>query len=76
MVVVEEAVAAYPEFAAASVGAGVCSFLAAPLLVRGTGKPHGFAALDEAIVQLFSGQASIAVANSQLFMSRRSSSRR
>lgn len=71
---------AYPEFAAAARDAGVCSFLAAPLLVRGTGigavnlysgEPHGFAELDEAVVQLFSGQASIAVANSQLYQGAR-----
>jgi GAF domain-containing protein len=79
-VVVEEAFALYPDFALAAHQAGIRSFLAAPLLVRGEGigalnlysaEPHGFAALDEAVVVLFAGQAAVAVANSRLYQSAR-----
>jgi GAF domain-containing protein len=77
---VEEAADNYPDFAAAARKSGVRSFLAAPLLVRGNGigalnlyaaDSHGFAALDEAVVMLFAGQAAVAVANSQLYQGAR-----
>jgi GAF domain-containing protein len=80
-VVVEEAMEQYPEFGTAARQAGIRSFLAAPLLVRGEGigalnlyssEPHGFAALDEAVVVLFAGQAAVAVQNSRLYQSARS----
>jgi GAF domain-containing protein len=79
-VVVEEAFARYPDFAVAAHEAGIRSFLAAPLLVRGEGigalnlysfEPHGFASLDEAVVVLFAAQAAVAVANSRLYQSAR-----
>jgi len=79
-VVVEEAFAEYPDFAVAAHQAGIRSFLATPLLVRGEGigalnlysaEPHGFAELDEAVVVLFAGQAAVAVANSRLYQSAR-----
>lgn len=77
---VDAAGKAYPGFAAAARRIGVHSFLAAPLLVRDTGigalnlyaaDTHGFAALDEAVVMLFAGQAAVAVANSQLYQGAR-----
>jgi GAF domain-containing protein len=77
-IVVEEAAALFPEFAAAARDGGVRSFLAAPLMVRTDGigalnlystEPHGFAALDEAVVVLFAAQAAVAVANSRLYQS-------
>lgn len=79
-VVVEEAMQRYPEFAMAAREAGIRSFLAAPLLVRGDGigalnlyssERHGFVALDEAVVVLFAAQAAVAVANSRLYQSAR-----
>ncbi|HEY0637254.1 MAG TPA: GAF and ANTAR domain-containing protein [Pseudonocardiaceae bacterium] len=75
---VQEAIERYPEFAMAAAEAGVKSFLAAPLLVRSEGigslnlystEPHGFEALDEAVVVLFAGQAAVAVANSRMYQS-------
>jgi GAF domain-containing protein len=75
-VLVEDAAERYPEFTQAARSIGVRSFLASPLLVRGDGigslnlystKPHGFAALDEAVVVLFAAQAAVAVANSRLY---------
>jgi GAF domain-containing protein len=79
-VMVEEALGRYPDFTIAARSAGVKSFLAAPLLVRGTGigalnlysaEEHGFEALDEAVVVLFAAQAAIAVANSRMYQSAR-----
>lgn len=79
-VVVDEAMQQYPHFALAAHAAGVRSFLAAPLLVRGDGigalnlysaQTHGFAGLDEAVVVLFAAQAAVAVANSRLYQSAR-----
>lgn len=79
-VVVEEAFARYPDFALAACESGIRSFLAAPLVVRGEGigalnlyssEPHGFAALDEAVVMLFAAQAAVAVANSRLYQGAR-----
>jgi GAF domain-containing protein len=79
-VVVEEAFGLYPEFAAAAAAAGIRSFLAAPLVVRGDGigslnlysaARHGFKELDEAVVVLFAAQASVAVANARLYQGAR-----
>lgn len=79
-ITVENARVAYPDFAVAAQQAGVRSFLAAPLVVRDAGigslnlyssHPHGFDALDEAVVSLFCGQAAVAVANSQLYQGAR-----
>lgn len=77
---VEEGTEAYPEFTVAARTIGVRSFLAAPLVVRRAGigainlystEPDGFAALDEAVVALFCGQAAVAVTNSQLYQGAR-----
>jgi GAF domain-containing protein len=66
----------FPAFAAAAEKAGIRSFLAAPLMVRGEGigslnlystADHGFAEVDEAVVLLFAAQASVAVANGRLY---------
>jgi GAF domain-containing protein len=66
----------FPAFAAAAEKAGIRSFLAAPLVVRGGGigslnlystADHGFAEVDEAVVLLFAAQASVALANGQLY---------
>jgi GAF domain-containing protein len=66
----------FPAFAAAAEKAGIHSFLAAPLLVRGEGigslnlystADHGFAEVDEAVVLLFAAQGSVAVANGRLY---------
>ncbi|HEV7823773.1 MAG TPA: GAF and ANTAR domain-containing protein [Mycobacteriales bacterium] len=66
----------FPAFAEAARRAGIKSFLAAPLVVRGEGigslnlyseDDHGFAAVDEAVVQLFAAQGSVAVANARLY---------
>lgn len=79
-VAVEQAYQRYPAFAAAAKESNIRSFLAAPLLVREEGigslnlysaEPHGFEALDEAVVVLFAAQAAIAVANSRLYQSAR-----
>lgn len=79
-VVVEQAMHRYPEFTLAARQAGIRSFLASPLLVRGEGigalnlysaEEHGFEALDEAVVVLFAAQAAVAVANSRLYQSAR-----
>lgn len=71
-----EASDCYPAFAAAARSAGIRSFLAAPLVVRGEGigslnlystDDHGFAAVDEAVVLLFAAQGSVAVSNSRMY---------
>jgi GAF domain-containing protein len=72
----EEAQERYPQFAAAAREAGIRSFLAAPLIVRGEGigslnlysrDTHGFASVDEAVVLLFAAQGSVAVANTRTY---------
>jgi len=79
-VAVESAMHRYPDFAFAAREAGIRSFLASPLLVRGDGigslnlysaDSHGFASLDEAVVVLFAAQAAVAVANSRMYQSAR-----
>ncbi|MCW2609723.1 MAG: hypothetical protein QOC93_4094 [Actinomycetota bacterium] len=68
--------ARFPAFAEAAEHAGIHSFLAAPLVVRGEGigslnlyseAHHGFAEVDEAVVLLFAAQGSVAVANGRLY---------
>ena len=75
-VLVEEAEARWPAFAHASQQVGIKSFLAAPLVVAGEGigalnlysaSAHGFGALDEAFVALFTGQVSAAVVSIQRY---------
>ncbi|MBC8092087.1 MAG: GAF and ANTAR domain-containing protein [Pseudonocardia sp.] len=75
-VAVDEAHDRYPQFAAAAAGAGIHSFLAAPLVVRGEGigslnlyaeETHGFAKVDEGVVAMFAAQASVAVTNARLY---------
>ncbi len=67
---------AFPEFAERARQYGVRSFLAAPLVAGGRGigslnlystSQDGFDALDEALVGLFTGQASVALANAQVY---------
>jgi GAF domain-containing protein len=66
----------YPAFSSAAARAGIRSFLAAPLMVRGEGigslnlystEDHGFSRVDEAVVLLFATQGSVAVANARLY---------
>lgn len=73
---VDEAEARWPEFAASARAVDIRSFLAAPLLVNGaaigalnlySGKPHGFTALDDVMIALFTGQASVALANAKVY---------
>ncbi len=75
-----EAANRWPDFARAARGCGVSSFLAAPLLARGEAvgslnlyskSPDGFDALDETLVALFVGQASVALANARMYASTR-----
>jgi GAF domain-containing protein len=75
-VAADEAAERYPEFAAAARSAGIRSFLAAPLVVRGEGigslnlystSDEGFAPVDEAVVLLFAAQGSVAVSNSRTY---------
>lgn len=79
-VAVREAHERWPRFAREAERAGVLSFLAAPLLSKAgpTGSlnlysrsPDGFDALDETLVALFVGQASVAVANARVYQSSR-----
>jgi GAF domain-containing protein len=74
----EQAQERYPDFARAAAEAGIRSFLAAPLVVRGEGigslnlyseDSHGFARVDEAVVLLFATQGSVAVANARRYAS-------
>ncbi len=66
----------WPAFTARARELGVRSVLAAPLVAGGRGigslnlyssARDGFDALDEAVVDVFTGQASVALANAQLF---------
>lgn len=72
----EEADQRWPDFAASAREVGIRSYLAAPLVVRDTSigslnlyssSHDGFDALDDALVSLFCAQASIALANAQLY---------
>jgi GAF domain-containing protein len=71
-----EAIRRFPAFSTAADRAGIRSFLAAPMMVRGEGigslnlystGDHGFAKVDEAVVLLFATQGSVAVANARLY---------
>jgi GAF domain-containing protein len=73
---VAEADQRWPAFAKAARAEGICSFLAAVLLVHTeplgalnlySDKPAGFDALDEAFVSVFCSQAAASVANSLRF---------
>ena len=66
----------FPEFATRARRYGIRSFLASPLVAGGKGigslnlystSEDGFDALDEALVGMFTGQASVALANAQLY---------
>jgi GAF domain-containing protein len=66
----------WPAFVEHARGCGVRSFLAAPLVAGGRGVgalnlygagPDSFGTLDDALVSQLSGQASVALANAQLY---------
>lgn len=68
----EQAGDRWPDFVSAARAAGICSFLAAPLVVQGEAlgalnlysrSVDGFGALDEAFVGLLAAQAAAALAN-------------
>ena len=70
----------WPEFASRAEEVGFTSFLAAPLIAGEVAigalnlysrSPDGFEELDDALVALFSGQASVALANARLYSSAR-----
>ena len=74
----DETARRWPGFAAQADELGLRSFLAAPLIAgsRAIGSlnlysvdPDGFEELDEALIGLFSGQASVALANARLYRS-------
>jgi GAF domain-containing protein len=71
-----EAEQRWPAFAERARGLGVRSYLAAPLVVQGSAlgslnlysrSTDGFDALDDALVSLFCAQASVAVANADVY---------
>jgi GAF domain-containing protein len=73
---VEEAEELFPDFVRDAREHNVRSFLAAPLMMQGTAigalnlyseKPSGFTALDDVLIALFTGQASVAVGNTKLY---------
>lgn len=73
---IEDAAQLWPDFVADARANDVRSFLAAPLLVNGSAigalnlysaKPSGFTALDDVLIALFTGQASVAVANARVY---------
>jgi GAF domain-containing protein len=73
---VEDAEERWPDFVRDARANDVRSFLAAPLLVNGSAigalnlysaKPSGFTALDDVLIALFTGQASVALANARLY---------
>jgi transcriptional regulator with GAF, ATPase, and Fis domain len=75
-VVVEEAEERWPAFTRSAEQIGIKSFLAAPLVLAGrsggalnlySSSAHGFGALDEAFVALFTGQVSAAVLSIQRY---------
>ncbi len=68
----------WPDFCRLAEEHGICSFLAAPLEVRGDAigalnlysrLARGFNRLDEELVRLFTGQAAVALANAQVYRS-------
>ena len=73
---VEEAEELWPDFVRDARANNIRSFLAAPLLLNGSAigslnvysaKPTGFDGLDDVLVALFTGQASVAVANARIY---------
>jgi len=73
---VEKATERWPDFVTDARAHDVRSFLAAPLLLNGvaigalnlySAKPTGFDAVDDVLVALFTGQASVAVANARVY---------
>jgi GAF domain-containing protein len=73
-----EAEQRWPQFAAEAAEPGIRSFLAAPLIAGDEAigsvnlystEDDGFEQLDDALVALFSGQASVAIANAKLYSS-------
>jgi GAF domain-containing protein len=73
---IDEAADRWPEFLDDARRSGIRSFLAAPMLLKGqaigalnlySSHPHGFSALDDVLIALFTGQASIAVANAKTY---------
>lgn len=73
---VERAAQRWPEFAARARARGIRSFLAAPLVAGGSAvgalnlysrHPDAFDPLDDVLVALFCGQASIALSNARLY---------
>jgi GAF domain-containing protein len=75
-----EAQRRWPEFTRQAVQVGFRSFLAAPLIANDeaigalnlySGSADGFEELDDALIGLFSGQASVALANARLYRSAR-----
>jgi GAF domain-containing protein len=72
----EEAQERWPGFVRDARASGVRSFLAAPLMLKGesigalnlySSSPSGFTALDDVLIALFTGQASIALANAKMY---------
>jgi GAF domain-containing protein len=73
---VEEAEERWPSFVADARANDIRSFLAAPLMLHGeaigalnlySAKPSGFSALDDVLIALFTGQASVAVGNAKVY---------
>lgn len=73
---VEQAARTWPDFAARARARGIRSFLAAPLVAGSTAvgslnlystQPAAFEPLDDVLVALFCGQASVALSNSRLY---------
>jgi len=73
---VEDAEELWPDFVRDARANDVRSFLAAPLLVSGSAigalnlysaKPSGFTALDDVLIALFTGQASVALTNARVY---------
>ena len=73
---VDDAEERWPDFVRDARANDVRSFLAAPLLVNGSAigalnlysaKPSGFTALDDVLIALFTGQASVALANARVY---------
>jgi GAF domain-containing protein len=73
---VDEAEERWPDFVRDARAHDVRSFLAAPLVLQGkpigalnlySAKPSGFTALDDVLIALFTGQASVAVGNAKVY---------
>ena len=73
---IEDAAENWPDFVRDARANDVRSFLAAPLVVHGkaigalnlySSKPSGFTALDDVLIALFTGQASVALGNAKVY---------